>query len=140
MAGRQKKSRFLQFRQTPYPSENIEEDLLLFRMRAAGDNQWRFCLAEIQSFVQIAGNFLFQLNPGCIAVKLNVARSDNLFRRCTHLKNAIGILDKFNHVRNNDSLAHDNDLPDDAEARFIFDSIVAILRFLKSVEANRFGS
>jgi hypothetical protein len=56
------------------------------------------------------------------------------------IKNAIGILDKFNHVRNNDSLAHDNDLPDDAEARFIFDSIVAILRFLKSVEANRFGS
>jgi hypothetical protein len=56
------------------------------------------------------------------------------------IKNAITVFDKFNHVRNNDSLAHDNDLPDHAEARFLFDSIAAILRFIKSVEAGRFGS
>src|ERR1700730_12493166 len=56
------------------------------------------------------------------------------------IKNAISVFDKFNHVRNNDSLAHDNDLPDHAEARFLFDSIAAILRFIKSVEAGRFGS
>ena len=35
------------------------------------------------------------------------------------IKNAIGAFDKFNHVRNNQSLAHDNDLLDQAEARFI---------------------
>ena len=56
------------------------------------------------------------------------------------IKNAIGVFDKFNHVRNDDFLAHDNDLPDHAEARFIFDSIAAILRFIKSIEATRFGS
>lgn len=55
------------------------------------------------------------------------------------IKNAIGVFDKFNYVRNNDSLAHDNELPDHAEARFIFDSITAILRFIKAVEANKFG-
>jgi hypothetical protein len=48
--------------------------------------------------------------------------------------------EKFNYVRNDDSLAHDNELPDPAEARFLFDSIVAILRFMKSIEAARFGS
>jgi len=42
------------------------------------------------------------------------------------IKSAIGIFEKFNHVRNNDSLAHDNDLLYHAEARYIFDSITAI--------------
>ena len=56
------------------------------------------------------------------------------------IKNAIGVFEKFNYVRNDDSLAHDNELPDPAEARFLFDSIVAILRFIKSIEAARFGS
>lgn len=54
------------------------------------------------------------------------------------IKNAIGIFEKFNHVRNNDSLAHDNALPSDAEARFIFDSITAMLRFIRAIEAGRF--
>lgn len=56
------------------------------------------------------------------------------------IKSAIGVFEKFNHVRNDDSLAHDNDLPYHAEARFIFDSIATILRFIKSIEATRFGS
>jgi hypothetical protein len=55
------------------------------------------------------------------------------------MKNAIGVFDKFNHVRNNDSLAHDNELPDHAEARFIFDGVTAILRFVKALEASGFG-
>jgi hypothetical protein len=55
------------------------------------------------------------------------------------IKNAIGVFDKFNHVRNNQSLAHDNDLLDADEARFIYDSITAFLRFVKSIEENRFG-
>lgn len=56
------------------------------------------------------------------------------------MKNAIAVFDKFNFVRNNRSLAHDNDLSHHAEARFIFDSVTALLRFVKSVEASRFGS
>jgi hypothetical protein len=56
------------------------------------------------------------------------------------IKNAIAVFEKFNYVRNDNSLAHDNELPDPAEARFLFDSIVAILRFVKSVEAARFGA
>lgn len=55
------------------------------------------------------------------------------------VKNAIGVFDKFNFVRNNRTLAHDNDLFQHAEARFIFDSVTAILRFVKAVETARFG-
>lgn len=56
------------------------------------------------------------------------------------IKNSIGTFEKFNFVRNNRSLAHDNDLANHAEARFIYDSVTAILRFIKSIEANRYGS
>ncbi len=45
-----------------------------------------------------------------------------------------------NYVRNNDSLAHDNELIDPDEARFIYDAITAFLRFIKAVEAERFGA
>jgi hypothetical protein len=55
------------------------------------------------------------------------------------LKNGNGVFDKFNHVRNNQSLAHDNEILDGAEARFIYDSITAILRFVKNIESN-FGA
>jgi hypothetical protein len=56
------------------------------------------------------------------------------------IKNAIGIFEKFNYVRNNESLAHDNDLLDHAEARFIYDAISGFLRFVKTIEAGRFGA
>lgn len=55
------------------------------------------------------------------------------------IRNAIGVFDKFNYVRNNDTLAHDNELPDHAEALFIFDSVTAILRFVKTIEASKYG-
>jgi len=55
------------------------------------------------------------------------------------LKNGNGVFDKFNHVRNNQSLAHDNDIVDAAEARFIYDSITSALRFIKAIESN-FGA
>jgi hypothetical protein len=54
------------------------------------------------------------------------------------VKNSICVFDKFNHVRNNGSLAHDNDLVDNAEARFIFDSVSALLRFVKALDTTRF--
>jgi hypothetical protein len=52
------------------------------------------------------------------------------------LKNGNGVFDKFNHVRNNQSLAHDNEIVDAAEARFIYDSITSALRFIKTIESD----
>ena len=43
-------------------------------------------------------------------------------------------------MRNNFSFAHDNDLIDQAEARFIFDAISTFLRFVKSIEISRFDA
>lgn len=55
------------------------------------------------------------------------------------MKSSISIFDEYNHIRNNNSFAHDNDIIGLHEARFIFDSISGILRFIRSIEASRFG-
>jgi hypothetical protein len=55
------------------------------------------------------------------------------------MKSSISVFDSFNSIRNNESFAHDNEIVDTVEARFIFDAITNILRFMKGFEANRFG-
>ena len=54
------------------------------------------------------------------------------------IKNAIGVFGQFNYVRNNRSFAHDNILLSPEEARFIFESVSALLRFIKSFETEHF--
>jgi hypothetical protein len=54
------------------------------------------------------------------------------------LKFSTKVLDEFNHVRNNQTLAHDNpELINKDEAYFIYQSIAASIRFLGALEANR---
>lgn len=50
------------------------------------------------------------------------------------LKSNISILESFNDVRNNYSLAHDNEVLNKAESKFVFQSIVNTLRFLIDLE------
>lgn len=56
------------------------------------------------------------------------------------VKSSISVFEQFNDVRNNKSFAHDNAIVEHAEARFIFDSIHAFLRFVKVLDAARFGA
>ena len=50
------------------------------------------------------------------------------------------VLERFNFVRNEQSAAHDNELLNKAEARFIFDSMSAILRFVQTIDAELFDN
>lgn len=54
------------------------------------------------------------------------------------MRNSISIFEQFNHLRNNNTFAHDNELLDQYEARFIFDSISSFLRFIRSSERDVF--
>ncbi|MDI2090785.1 abortive infection family protein [Commensalibacter oyaizuii] len=56
----------------------------------------------------------------------------------TIIKSSINVFNKLNDIRNNKSLAHDNDLLEYCEARFIFSSINLILRFIKDIEKEKF--
>ena len=54
------------------------------------------------------------------------------------MKSAISLFEGFNDIRNHHSLAHDNVILEPTEARFVFDTISAILIFLRAVEAGRY--
>lgn len=51
------------------------------------------------------------------------------------LRNSTGVLQAFNDVRNNASFAHDNELVGRDEARLIFDTVLAVLRFIDGLPA-----
>jgi len=55
------------------------------------------------------------------------------------LKSSVSLLESFNDLRNNHSLAHDNEILGPAEARFIFSSISAILVLVRALEIDRYG-
>jgi hypothetical protein len=54
------------------------------------------------------------------------------------MKNCIGIFQSYNDVRNSHSFAHDNVVVEKEEARFIFETVVSMLRFVRAVDAARF--
>ncbi len=54
------------------------------------------------------------------------------------MKSAISLFESFNEIRNNKSLAHDNQILTNVEARYVFEQIRAMLVFIRSVEAGRY--
>jgi hypothetical protein len=52
------------------------------------------------------------------------------------LKSSISVLESFNHVRNNQSLAHDNPILNYDESLLIFNHVAASIRFLRALDAK----
>lgn len=123
---------------------SIERDIGANRPAAALDRLHTYCMKKFGHLLDVRGVPWDRAEPlhsraGKYVKALGQHRQ---LRDVTTqiIRNAIGIFEKFNHVRNNQSLAHDNELLDQSEARFIYDSVCAILRFIKTVEANRFDA
>jgi len=55
------------------------------------------------------------------------------------VKSSISVFEAMNPLRNDKSFAHDNpELVDMEEARFIFDSVTAFLRYSKAIDGRHF--
>ena len=52
------------------------------------------------------------------------------------LRSSISVLEAFNDVRNNKSLAHDNPILNYDESLLIFNHVASSIRFIKSLEAR----
>jgi len=52
------------------------------------------------------------------------------------LRSTISVLQEFNHVRNEQSLAHDNPVLNYEESRLIFNNVTSLIRFLQALEAE----
>jgi Abortive infection C-terminus len=122
---------------------SIERDIGTNRPAAALDHLHTYCMKKFGHLLDVREVPWDRAEPlhSRVGKYVKALSQNRQIRELTAqiIKNA-GVFDKFNHVRNNQSLAHDNELLDPAEARFICDSITAFLRFVKSVETNRFDS
>ena len=123
---------------------SIERDIGANRPAAALDRLHTYCMKKFGHLLDVHSVHWDRAEPlqSRVGKYVKAIGQKRELRDITSqiIKNAIGVFDKFNHVRNNQSLAHDNELLDPAEARFIYDSVTAILRFIKSIETNRFDA
>lgn len=121
---------------------SIERDIQANKPHAALDRLHTFCMKKFAHLLSLRGestNRNETLN-GRAGRYFNPLRRDGRVQPITDkiMKSSVEIFELFNGIRNNASLAHDNELIQPAEARFIFESVANMLRFLKSVEGQAF--
>jgi len=121
----------------------IERDIQANKPQAALDRLHTYCMKKFAHLLKQRGLEFGKDDPlhSRAGKYIKAIEADGAVRDISLriMKSSISIFDQFNSIRNNESFAHDNEIVDRQEARFIFDSIVSILRFLKGFEANKFG-
>ena len=121
----------------------IERDTQADRPAAALDRLHTYCMKKTAHLIEKHGGTCNRDEPlhSRMGKYVRLLEKERQLREISKrtLKSGISIFDSFNDVRNNESLAHDNDIVNHAEARYIFDSITALLRFIKAIEAEKFG-
>lgn len=121
--------------------QSIERDIRADKPQAALDRLHLFCLKRFNHLLTARGITSQKDEP----LNSLVGKYKNALEKEGHLSEmsilfvrySIAVFEKFNDIRNNRSLAHDNELLDVREAKFIFDAVGAVLRFIKSVD-NKF--
>jgi hypothetical protein len=133
------------------PSETLEElvasirrDLDVNKPQAALDRLHTYCMKRFASLVRKHGGEECGKDDPLHA---RVARYVKILREQKNLnpiserivKSSISVFEAMNPVRNDQSFAHDNpELVQMEEARFVFDSVTAFLRFSKAVDGRFF--
>lgn len=123
---------------------DIERSLAVNKPEAAMDHLHTYCMKKFAHLLSLRGietsldealHARFGKYRKAIVTELNL--SDFTDRA---LKMIISLFEAFNHIRNDRSFAHDNQILEPAEARYIFENISSALRFIRSVEAGRYES
>ena len=121
----------------------IERDIQADKPQAALDRLHTYCMKRFAHLVR-ANNSDAELTdslPGRAGQYLGslkaTAKAGNPLS-FSILKHAGFVFEKFNEIRNNNSMAHDNNLLAKAEARFVFETVCNILKFIKSTEGHSF--
>lgn len=129
--------------------ETLEELVLAIRRDAdagkpgaALDRLHTYCMKKFSHLLALRGSTPDREEPlhSRVGKYVKLLEAERTLRPITRqiMKNCIGIFQSYNDVRNNASFAHDNALIDAQEARFIFDTVIAMLRFVRAVESSGF--
>lgn len=122
---------------------DIERTLAANKPEVAIDHLHTYCMKKFAHLLEVRGQKCDKDEP--------LHSRFGRYRKCLEseqhlheftsraLKSFISLLENFNDLRNNHSLAHDNKLLAPMEARFIFSSISSILVMLRAIESARYG-
>ncbi len=123
---------------------DIERDLQANKPEAAMDHLHTYCMSKFRHLLQTRNitcneDEALHARFGKYRKALANERDLNPFTDRA-LKSSISLFEGFNDIRNNSSLAHDNTILEPAEARYVFDTVSAMLIFVRAVEAGRYDS
>ncbi|MCA0042987.1 abortive infection family protein [Celeribacter litoreus] len=124
--------------------EAIQRDIRDDKYPEAMDRVHTYCVKKFRFLLQEHGEKSEKSEPlhSLVGKYSKVLEKNNSAEEISLqiLRMNICVFQKFNSVRNDKSLAHDNHaLLDASNARFVFDTISAVLRFIKSIDSN-YGS
>lgn len=121
----------------------IERDISARKCAAALDRLHTYCMKKFAHLLEQSGQPAAREEAlhARVGRYVKILEGDLELREMSKriIKSTISVFEQFNHVRNDRSFAHDNDILDEAEARFIFEGVSAFLRFLKTVDSSKFG-
>lgn len=123
---------------------DIERSLSAGKPEAAMDHLHTYCMKRFTHLLRVRGIEFGEdepLHSRFGKYRKALAKEQN-FHEFTDraIKTFISLFESFNDLRNNHSLAHDNEILRNYEARFIFSSINAMLVMLRTLEAGRYES
>lgn len=120
----------------------IERDIQANKPETALDRLHTYCMKKFAHLLALRGE---QSTPN-ESLNSRAARYFNPIRKTGGMrpisekivKSTVDIFELFNGIRNNASFAHDSQLVDPHEARYIFEAVINLLRFAKSIEGKNF--
>lgn len=122
----------------------IRRDLDAGRPNSGLDRLHTYCMKRFASLVIKNGGQPCNENDDLHARVGKYAKALKASRNLTQMseriiKSSISTFEAMNDIRNNNSFAHDKEIlvPMD-EAKFIYDSVTALLRFIKTIDAHKF--
>ncbi|NSX53984.1 abortive infection family protein [Sulfitobacter sp. 1151] len=133
------------------PNETLEElvasirrDLDAKKPQAGIDRLHTYCMKRFASLVRKRGGGECGKDDPLhsrVGKYVNLLRTQNNLTPMSEriMRSSISVFEAMNPIRNDRSFAHDNpDLVEMEEARFIFDSVTAFLRYSKAVDGRHF--
>jgi hypothetical protein len=122
---------------------DIQRTLAANKPEVAIDHLHTYCMKKFAHLLEVRGQSCDKDEPlhsrfGRYRKCLEAEQSLHEFTSRA-LKSFISLLESLTDLRNNHSLAHDNQLLAPMEARFIVSSISAILVMLRALESARYG-
>jgi hypothetical protein len=121
---------------------DIERDLQANKPEAAMDHLHTYCMGKFSHLLRTRGIECGDEEP--LHARFGKYRKELLKERDLNpftdraLKSAISLFESYNDIRNNHSFANENTILEPSEARYVFDTVSAILVFLRAIEAGRY--